>query len=895
MLSPGTKLGTHEITAHIGSGGMGDVYQAHDTKLDRDVAIKVLPEKFARDPERLARFQREAKMLAALNHPNIAAIYGLEQSGSIHYLVMELVPGETLRERTLGERPVPVEEALTIAKQIAEALEAAHNSEKTIIHRDLKPANVKVTPEGRVKVLDFGLAKAFANEPTTDDLSNSPTLSFNPTMQGVIMGTAAYMSPEQARGKHVNKATDIFAFGAVLYELLTGKQAFQGDDVSDILAAVIRAEPDWSRLPEATPSAIGILLRRCLRKDRRQRFQDAIDVRIEIEDVLSGAAPAEPAVGISARALGRPALILSLGALLLGAAIAGMGAWTFKPAPPMPRPISRFDYDFPEGQQFRNTGRAVMALSPDGSRFVYNTAQGLYVRSMDQIEARLIPGTEASLSVPFFSPDGQWVGYFQDAQIKKIAISGGAPVPIGPAFNPFGVSWGPDNTILFARPEGIQRVSANGGAPELIIKVGAGEQFDGPQFLPGGEWILFTVGTGAGGWDEARIVIESLKTKERRDIWRGGSDARYVPTGHIVYALDDNLFAIPFDLDTLTVTGGPVPLVEGVFRAAVTASANYGISDGGSLVYVAGSRVTAQRTIVWVDRQGREEAIKVPPRRYAYARLSPDGTRVALGIQDAENDIWIWDLRRETLARLTFDPGFNRGPVWTPDGKRLAFSVQRGSAENIYWQAADGSGAPEPLTEIPNVSIMPHAFSPDGAQLLFEEINTPRDISLLRLDGKRETKPLVQTSFSEDSPDISPDGRWLAYESTESGRDEIYVRPFPDVNSGRWQISTGGGTRPLWSPNGRELFYYVDPGTLMAVRIEPGTAFTAGSPAVVFRGQYFSGTVGRQYSVSPDGRRFLMIKNAASAGNAPPPQIIVVQNWFEELKRRIPAPNPQPR
>jgi serine/threonine-protein kinase len=891
MISPGTKLGTYEITSHIGSGGMGEVYEAHDSKLGRDVAIKVLPERFSRDPERLARFQREAKLLASLNHPNIATIHGLEESSDTHYLVMELVPGETLAQRIKRDGALPVEEALTIARQMAEALEAAHGSEKAIIHRDLKPANVKVTPEGRVKVLDFGLAKAFSNETASDDPSNSSTLSALPTQQGMIMGTAAYMSPEQARGKAVTKATDIFAFGAVLYELLTGKQAFQGDDISDILAAVIRAEPEWGRLPADTPPAIRTLLRRCLRKDRQQRLGDAGAVRIEIQDVLSGAITAEPIATVTVAAprppLWRRAMPVAIAACL-AAALAGGGVWLLTRPAPEAAPISRFDYDFPQEQQFRNFNRGVMALSPDGSRFIYNTVEGLYLRSMDQLEARMIPGTEAGLSNPFFSPDGQWVGYWQNGQLKKIAISGGAPLTICPATNPLGVSWAPDNTILFAE-QGIWRVSANGGAPELLIEREPGEIFDGAQLLPGGEWILFSIAATTSAWDEARIVIQSTRSRQRREIWRGGSDARYVPTGHIVYALGDDLFAIPFDLGTLTVAGGPVPLVEGVLRATISASANYGISDGGSLVYVSGSGPIAQRTLVWVDRQGREEAIQAPPRAYVYTRLSPDGTRVALDIRDQENDVWIWDLARETLARLTFDPGFNRLPVWTPDGKRVAFSAQRGSAENIYWQAADGSGAPEPLTDIPSGSIAPHAFSPDGTLLLFTETADPRNISLLKLAGERKPEPLLQTSYNEATPQISPDGRWLAYESNESGRAEVFVRPFPDVNAGRWQISTGGGTRPSWNSNGRELFYYIVPGTLMAVRIEPGSNFQAGSPVVVFEGAYPAPLAGRQYSVSPDGRRFLMIKNAAPGANAPPPQIIVVQNWFEELKRRVPA------
>jgi serine/threonine-protein kinase len=904
MLASGTKLGTYEVTSHIGSGGMGEVYQAHDTKLGRDVAIKVLPEQFARDPERLARFQREAKLLAALNHPNIATIHGLEQSGNTHYLVMELVPGETLRDRIAREGPVPVEEALTIAKQIAEALEAAHNSEKAIIHRDLKPANVKVTPEGRVKVLDFGLAKAFAADTTSDDPSNSPTLSMNPTQQGVIMGTAAYMSPEQARGKAVTKATDIFAFGAVLYELLTGKQAFQGEDVSDILAAVIRAEPDWSRLPADTPPNIRTLLKRCLRKDKRQRLGDAGAARIEVEDVLSGAVTSEPAMAATPIGRwafpGRMAWTIAAAALFLGAVIAGMTAWTFKPTPFVARPISRFHYDLPPGHVFRNVQRPVMALAPDGSRFVYNTTQGLFLRSMDQLEARLIPGTEAVLTTPFFSPDGQWVGYFQGNQLRKIAIGGGAPIPIGPAQANFGASWGLDDTILFAQTDGILLVSANGGTPELIIKSEAGEQFSGPQFLPGGEWILFSVGGGAGTWDEARIVIQSLRTKERRDVWRGGSDARYVPTGHIVYAFDDDLFAVPFDLDTLSVTGGPVSLVENVSRAAATGVGAYGISDSGSLVYVVGTALSA-RSLVWVDRAGKEEAITVSPRGYVFPRISPDGTRVAVDVRDQESDILIWDFRRQTLTRFTPTAESEAYPIWTPNGERLAYR----SGRAIQWKPADGSGVAERITEKVLQPAL-YFFSPTGKELVFRGQGEGRggvDIGMVSVGNDAQVVPvggstgdpvwLLQGQYAETNAELSPDGRWMAYQSNESGNAEIYVRPFPNVTEGHQQVSGAGGAQPLWSRNGRELFY-LQPGPpvrLMAVPVRTGTAFDRDNPQALFDWPYLVGNSGRTYDVSVDGRRFLALKAlvAATEGDAPRPRIIVVQNWTEELKRRVPT------
>jgi eukaryotic-like serine/threonine-protein kinase len=557
-IARGTTLGTYEVTAHIGSGGMGEVYQAHDTKLGRDVAIKVLPEQFARDPERLARFQREAKMLAALNHPNIAAIYGLEQSGNTHYLVMELVPGETLRERVAGGRPLPVEEALSIAKQIAEALEAAHNSEKGIIHRDLKPANVKVTPEGRVKVLDFGLAKAFANDASSEDIGNSPTLSMAATVQGVIMGTAAYMSPEQARGRAVNKATDIFAFGAVLYELLTGKQAFQGDDVSDILAAVIRAEPDWTALPADVPPAIRTLLARCLAKDRKQRMRDIGDVQL----ILNGAfeAPAQPAAAATPpvavpRPLWKRAIPLAAAALV-ASAIVGAAVWTLRPPAPS-SPVTRFALALGEGQQFTVTNNQILAVSPDGTRLVYVAGTQLYLRSMSDLEARPLAGTQQTENPasPVFSPDGQSIAFYSitDSTIKKIAVSGGAAVTLCPASGTAlgRMSWDASGIVFYQLGKGIMRVSANGGQPEMLVAIKDDEVMDGPQVLPGGEWVLFTTATGATAltadtWDAAQIVAQSLKSSERKTLVSGGSAGLYLPTGHIVYALGGVLFAVPF-------------------------------------------------------------------------------------------------------------------------------------------------------------------------------------------------------------------------------------------------------------------------------------------------------------------------------------------------------------
>jgi Tol biopolymer transport system component len=899
MLATGSRLGAYEVVAQIGAGGMGEVYQARDTKLGRYVAIKVLPEAFAHDADRLARFQREAKMLAALNHPNIATIHGLEHSNSTHYLVMELVPGETLRERIAREGAVPVEEALIIARQIAEALEAAH--EKGIIHRDLKPANVKVTPEGKVKVLDFGLAKAFVGDGVGSDPSNSPTLSQAATMQGVILGTAAYMSPEQAKGKSVDKRTDVWAFGALLYEMLAGTRAFGGDDVSDTLAAVLRADPDWGVLPKQVPDSIRQVLRACLKKDMRQRVHDIADVRLAMEGAFDTPAVASAETVVATQPVGwRRVAAVGLSALVAGGIISGLATRALMGREP--QPLVWLTALHPAAEVVGNAFDPDVVISPDGRRIAYVTnasgtvhAGRLYVRALDQLEPTLLANSARS---PFFSPDGQWVGFVEDedGSLAKIPVTGGPIVTIGalPLKNlPRGATWGQGDKIIFATSDprtGLFQISAAGGEPKVLTtphpeKGEVDHLF--PEFLPGGRAVLFTI-TNNKSPASSQIAVLDLRTGKYRVLLQGGSNPRYSASGHIVYGVEGTLRAAAFDLDSLEVRGTPVPVLEDVITK-ISGAASFDVASNGTLVYLAGKADTAQRTIVWVDRQGREEAIKVPPRAYAYARLSPDGTRVALDIRDQENDIWVWNLERQTLSRLTFDPGLNRGPVWTPDGKRLAFSAQREGSENIYWQAADGSGAPEQLTKIPNGSVIPLAFSLDGSQLLFTEAAGPLDVSLLRLNGGRKPELLLHNSFNESNAEISPNGRWLAYESDESGRNEIYVRPFPDVNAGRWQVSTDGGTRPLWNPNGRELFYYVPPGTLMAVRVEPGPSFAAGPPSVIFQGEYDSRYSGRQYSVSPDGKRFLMIKDAGSNTGASPREINVVLNWTEELKHLVPA------
>ena len=904
---------------------MGKVWRAHHMALNRDDALKVLPDAFASDPDRLARFRREAQVLASLNHPNIAHVYGLEQADGVQALVMELVDGPTLADR-IAQGPISLDEALPIAKQIAEALEASH--EQGIIHRDLKPANIKLRADGTVKVLDFGLAKTV--EPAA---ASSPGASLSPTITspamtgvGVLLGTAAYMSPEQAKGKPADKRSDIWAFGCVLYEMLTSKRAFSGEDSSDTLASVLKTEPEWRTLPADTPVSVRSLLRRCLQKDRRTRITDISTVLFVIDELQSGnEIAAQTDVTVMRRA--GPYIVA---AILVGIAAAAI-AWMLRPLPPpLSRPSARFVIDT-GADGFSNTGRHLVAISPQGTHLVYSTDQRLYLRSLNQLDASPIRGTEpqpgrvigntAAGSTagrePFFSPDGQWIGFYQDGQIKKVSVAGGPPVTLCPAETLWGASWAADGTILYGQgPAGIWRVSASGGEPENLVKVKPGQVALSPQLLPGGRAVIFTLAE-SGNWDDAQIVVHPLNSSTLKALVKGGSDARYVASGHLVYARQDSLLAVPFDAETLTVTGGPVPLVEGVARANQTVNgiAHFSVSTDGTLVYVPESAVaaTSQRTLVWVDRQGREELIKVPPRAYVYPRLSPDGTHVAIEIREAETigNIWVLDLARLTLTRLTFLPNGGRGPLWTADGRRILFNSGLGGGGNLFWQAADGSGDAERLLE-GTTGDFPTAATSDGAGVIISANSStsadvtmlalaPRHIAASSLDGGEspgrstaQVRPLVHTQFSERNGVVSPDGRWLAYESNASGRLEIYVRPFPQVDSGQWLVSTNGGSRPLWARDGRELFYLSEDGTLISVPVEQASAWRVGSPRQVLQTAYFPAAVPgfnyRPYDISPDGTRFLMIKQLAETEPRPGQRgIIVVTNWLDELKRLVPT------
>ena len=874
---------------------MGQVYRARDTQLDRDVAIKILPEAFAADAERVARFQREAKVLASLSHPNIAIIHGLEQADGVHALVMELVPGEDLSQR-IARGAIPLDEALPIAKQIAEALEAAH--EQGIIHRDLKPANVKVRPDGIVKVLDFGLAKAL--EPVSAGstaAATSPTIT-SPAMMtrvGMILGTAAYMSPEQARGRPVDKRSDLWAFGCVLYEMLTGKRAFEGDDVSDTLAAVLRGEPDWRALPTETPASIRRLLRRCLEKDRTRRLSDAVDARLEIEEALTTPmfeTSAAPAPG--SQAGWRRGALIAAAALAVGGVAAGGAVWTaIRPAPAR---VTRTVIQTSGATALTTNSRAsgALAITPDGSRLVYTAASQLVVRRLDRFDAESLTGLGSPMQ-PFISPDGEWIGFFEGLILKKVAIGGGPAVTVfkdqNPNSGPGGATWGTDGTIVYAGSigAGLKRVAAaSGGEAETLTTPDRerGEvRHSWPSFLPGGRALLFTISYAVRGPEIAVLNLETGVTT----VLLSGLRARYLPSGHLVFGTENTLRAVAFDLERLTVAGEPVPVVSPIVAVqGPQGSYEYDVAADGTLVYLP-TIITSPflHTPVWVNRQGRETSLGMQARPYVHPRLSPDGTRVAV---NERANIWIWDLVRSRLTRGPLDSGTVL--VWTPDSARLIFSSFRGGGgANLYVQAADGTGTATRLSDSPN-QHNPTGTTADGAQIVFNELTPTQlgDISLLTMTPTPQVKPLVATRANERGGVVSPDGRWLAYESDRSGAYEVWVQPFPTVDAGRWQVSSAGGVQPLWARNGRELFYVAPDGALMAVQWR-GLPESGGAPTRLIEGRYsrgVGGTTVRQYDVSADGQRFLMMKEEARETDLAP-SINVVQNWFGELRRLVPT------
>jgi serine/threonine-protein kinase len=893
----GKELLHYQVEAHIGSGGMGDVFQARDTKLGRAVAMKILPEIFAQDRERVSRFEREAKMLASLNHANIAALYGLEQADGKHFLIMELVEGETLGQR-IARGPIPVEEALKIALQIAEALEAAHD--KGIIHRDLKPANVKITPEGKVKVLDFGLAKALDSSPVPADPSNSPTMSVLATNAGVILGTAGYMSPEQAKGRAADQRSDIFAFGCVLYEMLTGRLTFDGETVTEVLASVLKQEADLSLLPQNIHSRVVDLIRRCLAKDPKRRWHAAADVRVEIETILTESrglkAPEVPAVK---QTLWKRLVPIVVTAILVAALTAGV-VWNIRPK--TPAEISRFSFVLPEGQSLTRLGRPAVAISPDGQNIVYVANQQLYLRPLSDVDSRPINGTNQDVADPFFSPDGRWIGFYAntDKKLKKISVTGGTAVTVCECEFPFSASWTPDNQILFAWPQrgkGIFRVSANGGHPEAVITAAPEEIMAGPVLLPDRDHVLFTVSSidGVDRWDKAKIAVESLSSHTRKILIEGGSDARYLPTGQIMYVLAGTIFVVPFDEGKLTASSGPVPVVENVERSEnVSGVAQVAFANNGAMVYVVAAPGAQQqeRKLIWVDRSGKAKELPLPAGVYLEPRISPDGKQIAVLKTDdrGNSSLWMYEVSGATaMRRLTFDNVDD--PVWTADSQRIIYkSVNAGGT--LFWQRADGNSPAEQLDK--SQIGEPNTVSPDGKNSIYHHDGGGGALWLMPLAGDRTPKALIEEKGPYQSS-LSPDGKWIAYASGGGGggSNQIYVQPFPPLNGVKYQITTKGGAEPLWSPDGKQLFYSAGsaPRTLISVDIRTVPTFAFANPTMlpIHPVSRATGNL-RAYDIAPDGRQFLIATSVTGTPETPAPplqaQFRITLNWFEELKQR---------
>ena len=909
-LTVGSRIAHYDVTALIGEGGMGQVYQATDTKLNRQVALKILPEAFATDPDRLARFQREAQVLASLNHPGIAAIYGIEEQEGTRALVLELVEGPTLADR-ISKGPIPLDEALPIAKQIAEALEAAH--EAGVIHRDLKPANIKVRDDGTVKVLDFGLAKALDTTPQGDP-SESPTLTAAATQMGVVLGTAAYMSPEQASGETVDKRSDIWSFGVVLFEMLTARRLFEGKTIAHVMSAVIQVDPRWDSLPTTTPRPMIRLLQRCLQKERRRRLRDIGDALTEIDEALTNPVADEArAPGVVQPAGWRHALPLALGMSAVAVLITGFAVWAVM-QPELPR-VARFAVAHDDAVPLHIAlSSPDVAISPDGEHIAYLTdsinlgAERLHVRPIGQFAANTLVA-EGELNSPFFSADGQSVGFYDRSQpnlLKRVSVQGGPSSTITEFQGDLrGASWSAEGIIVFGTSvpdSGLWRVAAVGGEPEQLTTpdLNAGEvNHLWPELLPDGKTVLFTIQ--AQNLEESQVAVLSLDSGENKRLFRGYSP-KYVPTGHLVYGLGGNLWAVPFDLGRLEPLGEPVPVQEGVLTKP-QGSMNFSVSDDGTLVYMPGTLAqSTQRRLVWVNQDGEAEELPALPRGYVQVSLSPDGARAAVAVaEDGNTDIWVSELARGTLTRLTTDPSVDESPLWSPDGRRVVFSSRRDGRAGIFWRNADGSGLVERLVTMDESvgGVLPYGWSTDG-DTIFAAANmsgvTGLDIGTVPFDGSGSWQPLIQTAANERHPILSPDGRWLAYASNETGRYEVYVIRFPELD-GRTPISVNGGQYPIWSADGRELFYALQPAgppravTRVPLDMENGDSqrLTVGTSEELFAWNYFTRQGGRRLYDLSDGR-FLMITRSDSASLTEQPQINVVLNWSEELKERVPLP-----
>jgi len=895
-LGPGAKLGPYEVLSLLGAGGMGEVYRARDTRLDRTVAIKVLPAEVAGSPDRRARFEREAHAISSLNHPHICTLHDVGQQDGVDYLVMEYVEGQSLAER-LGKGPLLLEHVLRCGIEIADALDKAHRA--GIVHRDLKPGNVMLTKAG-VKLLDFGLAKlragAGGGHPT---LSAVPTEEKPMTGEGAILGTIPYMAPEQLEGKEADARADLWALGTLLYEMATGRRPFEGKSQASLIAAILeRQPPPISTLQPMSPPALDRLARTCLKKDPDERWQNAHDLGAELRWILESALPTEARAGGAVTQPGRR-FWSAAASVLMGIAIGALVTWAAASRPKSSAPtghvgVARFAIGLPsvESISLRGRGRH-LALSPDGRWIAFCLGQTkLAVRPVDGLEFRSVQGTEGAYEL-FFSPDSQWLGYTAYGKLWKVAVGGGTPVAICDAHDTRGGAWGANGTIWFtpSARSGLWRVPAGGGAPTLATTPDAAKgeiSHRWPELIPGREAILFTIKTASlTSFDDAEIAVLDLASGRRETVLKGGFAARYVSTGHLVFMRAGRVMAVPFDVKQLRVTGPPVAVLDGVMADLSAGASQFAVSADGLLVYIPGKGRFAERRLTWVDRQGRAEPIGAPARQYSAVRVSPDGKTLAVAVDAANNNVWTYDLARGTTTRLTFGAGNRDGPVWSPDGSRIAFGAEHDGPWNVTWQAANGSGAEERLANSPQIQS-PGSWSPDGRSLVFMQMDpvTKYDLWLLPLEGDRHPRVLLQTPYNEGHGRISPDGRWITWVSDESGRPEVYVGPFPRPGM-KSQVSAEGGQEPVWAPDGREIFYWMGDAFMSVAVATTGSRFQASPPRRLFEGRYFR--VGLDlfpvaYDVMPDGRRFVMVKDDEEAA---PTQLHVVLNWFQDLQQRL--------
>ncbi len=879
-LTAGVRLGPYEIVSPLGAGGMGEVYKAHDTRLGRTVAIKVLPDQLSGHPDLRRRFEREARVISSLNHPHICVLYDVGHETGTDYLVMEYLEGETVAERLL-RGPLPLDQALRISVEVADALDKAHR--QGIIHCDLKPGNVMLTRDG-AKLLDFGIARLWRPpDPAAARTAEGRTTALH--TRALLLGTLQYMAPEQFDGKEPDPRADIFAFGCLLYEMVTGRPAFAGANSMEVVAAIARAGPaPVATIDGKAPAALDRVLQQCLAKDADERWQSARDLRKELQWIQQFPAAAVPTGSASRRSsvwiLAILSAVLAVG-LVISVWRRGM------PSAGVPQSLVRFSIVLPGDQSLDESIGYSVALSPDGTRLAYVASRGseqsIYIRSLDSLESVRLPGT-ARASSPFFSPDGEWIGFEAAGKLVKVPVSGGSPQVLCDVLFPAGATWGRDDTIVFTPlfTAGLFAIPARGGKPRRLTTPDSAQGEAAhlwPDFLPDGKHVLFTIWNGSTNWDQSRIALLSLDTGKWQILLEGGSFARYDPGGRLLYLRGDTLFAAPFDLKNLRVTGRPVQVVQGVLKELGTGAAYFSVSQAGTLAYTPGTPRTPARSLVTVDRTGKSRPIASARRAYNSPRVSPNGRRVAVWLEDATPNIWIHDSALGTLTRASFGAD-DHTPVWSPDGQRLAFESSRTGPHQVFEQPADGTGDATQLTTGQYDHYLCD-WSSDGQHLIYVEWHpqTGADLWTLQLGGNTPPRPFLKSPFNEKQAAFSPNGRWLAYVSDESGQNEVYVQPFPGPGA-KQQVSAGGGEEPAWSHSGRELFYRIG-GRMMAVNTREGGDFSLDRPRRLFEGLfYYTAAPSRTYDVSPDGQ-FVMVGEPELEYATR--QINVVLNWPANL------------